>query len=113
MFLSGYLLLRYAPGSNDRTAHNRLRQLITDLRANGEQIRVDFNACSIRGHDYRQAAPAKGTDSLLVDLTVSDTLTRMLDHLDNTGNNGMQDEQEPVLFRPRLFKRLTPFFQRF
>jgi hypothetical protein len=97
MLLSGYLFLRYAPSPKDTAARNRLSQLIADLRANGEQIRVDFNTCSIRGHDYRQALSARGTDSLLIDLTAPDTLTRLLDHLDNAGNNGMQEVRQSVI----------------
>jgi hypothetical protein len=95
MLLSGYLFLRYGP--KDTASLKRLRQLITDLRANGEQIHVDFNVCSIRGHDYRQARPAKGTDSLLIDLTVPDSLTRVLDHLDSAGGNGMQEVRQSVI----------------
>ncbi len=97
MLLSGYLVLRYAFNPKNTVALKKLRQLIVDLRANGEQIRVDFNACSILGNDYQQAQPARDTDSLLFDLTVSDSLTRMLDHLDNDGSNGMQEIRQSVI----------------
>src|SRR6202012_3875857 len=54
-FLSGYFLLRYSTPAKYQTAANKVRQLVDDLKTNGEKIRVDFKDCQIRGHAYSEA----------------------------------------------------------
>jgi hypothetical protein len=97
MFLAGYLLLRYSPAPKEKAALNRVRRLIADLKENGERIRVDFDTCQIRGHSYREARPSHGADSLLTTLTVGETLTSLLDHLDNAGGDGLRNVQQSVI----------------
>lgn len=83
MFLAGYLLLRYSTQPKNKAVAERVRQLIADLKRNGDQVHVDFDACRIQGHSYREANRQDAGDSLLMRLTVSDALTTLLDHLDN------------------------------
>lgn len=44
----GFLLQRYTVYRDDFAAGNKLRLLIEDIRAHGEQIHVDFSNCEIR-----------------------------------------------------------------
>lgn len=98
MLLAGYLLLRYSPRPNNKAATDRIRRLIADLKTNGDQIRVDFNACSIHGHSYRETNPQHHPNSLLVDMTTSHYLTTVLDHLDNA--DGTRQVNQSVIVFP-------------
>jgi hypothetical protein len=93
MFLAGYFLLRYSSPSKDRTSASKVRQMIDDLKTNGEKIRVDFKDCLIRGHEYSEAV--ENPESHLVGLTGSGALTAVLNHLDNP--TGMRDVRQSVI----------------
>ena len=98
MFLAGFLLLRYTPSRKDQTALRQLRQLIGDLKANGERITVDFEHCELREQSYRERKQIPGSDSLLLDLTGPERLNALLNYLeDETQGTGMVNVCQTVL----------------
>ena len=52
--LIGCFLLVLAASTAKRTADQRQSRVIADLKANGEKILVDLDACEIRGNDYTE-----------------------------------------------------------
>src|SRR5258707_6234263 len=112
MFIAGYFLLRYSSPTVNKADLKKLQQLIAELRANGEKIKVDLNSCEIRGHDYREAKPTDGADSQIVELTVSPVFHQLMNHLDDPGGTGMQNVRQSVFIFPYANSR-TGLTERF
>jgi hypothetical protein len=99
-FLAGYLLLRYTPSPKDQAALRQLRQLISELKANGEKISVDLSSCEIREHSYTERrAPQEVTTLALSPLTPK--LHHLLNMLeDDTRGTGMSEVCQSVILFP-------------
>jgi hypothetical protein len=99
MFLFGYLLLRYAPTGKEHAKIRQVRQLVADLKTNGEQIRVDFSACEILENNYtEQVEPYSGDDLMLA--TGRPSLHYLLNVLEDKDKRGdVEVNQSCILFR--------------
>jgi len=85
MFLFGYLLVRYIPSDRSQAAARQIRQLIGELKASGEKIKVDFKDCEILEHNYSEHKETYGRDSLFPSLAGGPSLNELDDETGGTG----------------------------
>jgi hypothetical protein len=101
MFVIGYLLIRYTPSVKDQAARQRLRQMIGELKNNGEKIIVHFNECEVREHSYSEHKETYGRDSMFVGLVGAPGIHYLLNELeDETHGTGIAEVcQSVIIFR--------------
>jgi hypothetical protein len=54
MFIGGLFFLRYTPTTNEINFQKKIREVINDLKVNGDKIQVDFTQCDIKEHNYTE-----------------------------------------------------------
>jgi hypothetical protein len=98
LFFVGYMLIRYTPSVKDQKRIQQLRQLIGDLKANGEKIRVDLSDCEILEHNYSEHRETYGRDSNFLSLTGAPGIHYLLNELeDETHGTGIANVTQSVL----------------
>jgi hypothetical protein len=98
LFFVGYMLIRYTPSVKDQKRVQQLRQLIGDLKANGEKIRVDLSDCEILEHSYSEHRETYGRDSNFLSLTGAPGIHYLLNELeDETHGTGIANVTQSVL----------------
>lgn len=53
-FLTGWILLRLAKKTKDQGDTKQIRQMVNQLKENGEKIKVDLSKCEIKSNDYSE-----------------------------------------------------------
>jgi hypothetical protein len=98
MFITGYLLIRYTPSVKEQKGLQQLRQMIAELKANGEKITVDLNNCEILEHSYSEHKETYGRDSLFFSLTAVPNIHYLLNKLeDETHGTGIVNVCQSVI----------------
>jgi hypothetical protein len=53
-FLSGWIILRFAPKEKESTDKKQIREMINQLKENGEKIHVELSKCEVKSNDYSE-----------------------------------------------------------
>ncbi len=70
MFWGGFLLFRYTPSTKELSIQQTMRYLISDLKENGDKIRVDLTKCQLREHNYTEERDRDGHKNELLTLDI-------------------------------------------
>lgn len=70
MFWGGFLFLRYTPSTKELSAQKQVRDLIADLKENGDKIKVDLTRCELKEHNYTEERERGGHTSELLTLDI-------------------------------------------
>src|SRR5947209_6396669 len=68
MFVGGLMFLRFTPTSTQLNFQKQMTETISELKANGDKIQVDFAACEIREHNYTEEREKYGHSNELLTL---------------------------------------------
>lgn len=66
MFLAGLLFLRYTPSSKELSNIKKVGELVADLKANGEKIKVDLSQCELKENHYSEEKAKYGHENELL-----------------------------------------------
>lgn len=98
MFWGGYLLLRNTPSTRDATKIRQHRQIINELKMNGEKIRVDFRICEIKENNYSEQ---KDPDDDPANISLRPNLFHALNEMgDNKGSSEIPIVNQTVIVYP-------------
>ncbi|GAB2677801.1 hypothetical protein GCM10027036_34410 [Flavihumibacter cheonanensis] len=70
MFWGGFLFLRYTPSTNELNIQKQVRDVISDLKVNGDKIKVDLTKCELKEHNYTEEREKYGHKNELLTLDI-------------------------------------------
>lgn len=97
---SGFLFLRLTPSSKELAIQKQVKQLIDDLKLNGEKIKVPFHACEIKENSYTEERSRYGHENEMFTLDIEREIEAW-NAIGNSMNNVEQVriEQSVIIFK--------------
>lgn len=100
LFWTGFLLWRFMPHPKELKMQRQLMQEISNLKANGEKIKVDFSICEIKENNFTQKIDSGPKTNELLTFGLERAIEALNAVSDDKSNIGGVERNQTVIIFP-------------